>query len=449
MISAIDKQRVVSALRAVLNLFVRKWRQLHPGVELSKLCTYLAENNLQWIPEGNRPHFQYWLDKLDAHLLALTEDFSLDPYTPDQLQDILSGSLLFIQLRDEPEKTLTADDAVSVCSARIDYIEKRFPQRPVRSRFFKLGLPLEDCESIENRKDELLILFLEASAWPTWSDDKQIQYLFQLAEIVIQLREIRPRKGRPAQFLELLVAWLSGDSPTQMAADAGISKFSEDPTEISLWIEDVCRYRLPWGVNSLTAFLQSYAVELGGSLPEICAHFTSMFKYGLIDPIAVRLISRVDQDRELAIILARACPYNLDRLSRVPAWFKKLSKDDLLALGMDETLVKRTIELQAAYVARQITKEKQTLSIQLPFSDRASTGGLGIGDRVLIIPRSDQQSSSFELWTPKGKLLGAFSFLDRSIPDWWKCLDLVISEISDARMSHDGKPLLVVRTLEV
>jgi len=378
MISAIDKKRVASAIRLVLNLFVGEWKKTHPSVDISELCLYLAENNLEWISEDRRAGFLPWLDRLDAHLLALTEDFQLDPYTPDRLQEILSGSLLFIQLRDQEKRILSVEDALAFFSARIRYIQKRYPHKAVRSRLFKLGLPLQDCESIESRKVSLLQLFMEAGAWPAWTAQTRTEYLIRLAEIILELREIRPRNGLPRQFHELLEGWLLGASSTQMAADPKISEFSDDPTEISLWIEDVCRYRLPWGMNSLTSFLQSFAAEASVTVPVVCSHFTSMFKYGLISPIAVRLMSYLDQERFLAISLSVVCPLGFDDLDRIPSWFMSLSKDKLLSLGLNGATASRIIELQQAYNSRQSTTKSRTLSLRLSFSDRASAGGLAV-----------------------------------------------------------------------
>jgi superfamily II DNA/RNA helicase len=449
MISAIDKKKVASAIRLVLSLFVKEWKNSHPSIDFSTLCLYLAENNLEWISEDRRPEFKPWLDRLDGHLLALTEEFDLDPYTPDRLQKILSGSLLFIQLRDSVQPVLSAEDAVAFCDARIRYIHRKHPQRTVRSRLFKLGLPLQDCESIETRKDSLLTLFAEADAWAAWTAETRAKYLVRLAEIVLELREIKPSNGLPAQFRELLTSWLLGASAVEMAADSEISKFSDDPTDISLWIEDVCRYRLPWGMNSLTSFLQSYATEVSVAVPGVCPHFTSMFKYGSIDPIAIRLMPYVDNERSLALSLAAICPLGIDDLGSIPSWFMALTKTELVASGLAEETTSRIIELQEASSRRRKIRRSRTRSIRIPFSDSESAGGLGVGDKVLIIPKEGNGSNSFALWTLRGKLLGAFTFSRHPVPEWWRTPHLVVSSISDVETAQDGKVILTVDTAEI
>ncbi len=449
MISAIGKAKVESALRLVLSMFVREWRSRYPTLNVSQLCVYLAENNLQWIPEDTRSGYQFWLDRLDGHLLALTEDFNLDPYTPDKLQEILSGSLLFIQLGHEEKSVLSSDEAVAFLDARIRYIYKKHPGKATRSRLFKLGFPLPDCESIEGRKDSLLLLFLEALDWSSWSASKRIEYLIGLADIVLELHELRPDKGLPAQCHALLEAWLSGSSSSEMAADKSISGFSDDPAEVSLWIEDVCRYRLPWGINSIGSFLQSFASESDLSLPLVCSHFASMFKYGVSDPVAVRLMPYLAEERDLAIALSAVSPIGADDLEDVHRWFLSLDLKLLEALGMNTEVASRIMELQQAYRHGELVARRRTLSIRLTFSDIASTGGLGVGDRVLIVPAKSGGDGTFQLWTLKGNNLGGFALTGYPIPEWWRGTHLVISKVIAIDSQRRREPVLTFETSEV
>lgn len=449
MISALGKARVESALRLVLSMFVREWRSRYPNVNVSQLCLYLTENNLQWIPDDTRAGYQFWLDRLDGHLLALTEDFNLDPYTPDKLQEILSGSLLFIQLGHEEKSVLNSDEALAFLDARIRYIYKKHPERATRSRLFKLGFPLSDCESIEGRKDSLLALFLEAVDWSSWSASKRIEYLIGLADIVLELHELRPDKGLPAQCHALLEAWLSGSSSSEMAADKSISGFSDDPAEISLWIEDVCRYRLPWGINSVGSFLQSFAAESDLSLPPVCAHFASMFKYGVPDPVAVRLMPYLAEERDLAIALSAVSPIGADDLEHVHRWFMSLDPKLLEALGLDGEVASRIMKLQQVYRHDELVVRGRTLSIRLTFSDIASTGGLAVGDRVLIVPLKTAGDSAFRLWTLKGNNLGTFALTGYSPPDWWRETHLVVSKVTAVDSRRRREPIVTFETSEI
>jgi len=449
MISAIETAKVESAVRWVLSQFVLEWCRTHPRIEVPALCLHLAEHSLGWISEERRAELHIWLDRLDGHLLALTEDFDLDPYTPDKLQEILSGSLLFIQLRDDQKPILTLDEAIALLDARIKYIYHRHPNRLVRARLFKLGLPLADCETIESNKESLLVMFLEATDWSAWSPSEKVRHLIRIADTVLTLRELRPPRGLPPQSHSLLEAWLLGSSSAEMAADGAISPFSNDPAEISLWIEDVCRYRLPWGINSLCSFLQSYALEYNLVLPPVCAHFASMFKYGVVSSIAVRLIPYLDQERTLANLLADVYPLTIDDTDEVYSWFISLDQDQLLALGIDGENAARITHLQLAYGSRVSVAHGRTYSFHLSFSNAESTGGLKVGEKVLIIPLDNGTPNACALWTLKGKMLGTFALSGSPIPLWWKRPDLVISSVAEVKPSTDGKVVVSIQTSEV
>ena len=449
MISALDTTKVASAIRLLLFMFADKWKRTHPGINISELCIHLAENDLEWIAEDSRAGFQGWLDRLDGHLLALTEDFDLDPYTPERLQQVLSGSLLFIQLRDGKESILTSDEAVAFFGARISYIYKKHPEKVVRSRLFKLGLPMSDCETIETNKDELLLHFLRAIDWATWDVQHRLDYLVGIAEIVLKLKELSPREGSPEQRFALLKGWLSGNSSTEMAAYEETFQFSKDPAEISLWLEDVCKYRLPWGTNSVSSFLKSYAAAQDLEFPAVCSHFASMFKFGVRSRVAVRLMPYLDQDRNLATTLANACPLTIDELDKVRLWFTLLDRRQLDALGLDSTAAARIMEHQLAHSSYEPIANPASLRIRLSFPDIASTGGIGIGHNVLIIPSDEEKSNGFAVWTVKGKRLGSYTFSEHLIPEWWKRPDLVVSTVSQVDSSAHGQVFLTVDTSEI
>jgi len=65
--------------------------------------------------------------------------------------------------------------------------------------------------------------------------------------------------------------------------------FTTSPSELRLLIEDLCGYRLPWGLNSILVLLKSLEVEIGRTLPQF-VRSSRMVKYGLSDPVGVCLL---------------------------------------------------------------------------------------------------------------------------------------------------------------
>src|SRR5207237_643277 len=105
---------------------------------------------------------------------------------------------------------------------------------------------------------------------------------------------------------------LGGADPSTMCRDETVRQFTTSPSRLSVLIEELCDYRLPWGLNSLLNHLKAVADEEGVPLPTACEYFSGMVKYGLDNPVAVCLVPYLDQDRQLALRAAAVCPHDAD-----------------------------------------------------------------------------------------------------------------------------------------
>jgi len=448
-IDILEQTTVISATRLLLQLIIDKWRETHPQVDVVELCTYLANNSYDWVSERSREGIRSWIDRLDGHLLALSEEFDIDPATPERLQEILQGSLLFIQLRNDPTAQISTDLAAEILRSRIRYIWSHYPQATIRRRLYKLGMALSDCETIETHSEELYELFNEATSWNDWSGEKRFDLLLRVSQFVLKLTEIKPKRI-PEQWPRILSLWLKGISTIEMVDDNEIKSFTGDSTELCLFLEDICGYRLPWGVNSIFSYLTMFAEERGESLPLICSYFPGMFKYGVNNPIAVCILPYLDRIRGLALIAASVCPHGIEYPEKVVRWFKNVTEKDLTDKGIENAIAKRIVSVRDSFLSFGIEKISKGRSETIKVISRYEEviRELSVGDRVLVIPRPNLSDRHYQIFTLDGKRVGIFQRRE-PLPQWWAELHLVDSTIIDIQDQERGHYLLSIRVEEL
>jgi len=449
-LDTLEQTAVISATRLLLQLIVNKWRETHPQVDVAELCIYLANNSYDWVSEKSRDDIRGWIDILDGHLLALSEEFDIDPATPDRLHEILEGSLLFIQLRKDPQLKISANLATEILRSRIRYIRSRHPQPTIRKRLYKLGMVLSDCETIETHSEELYELFNEASSWNDWSNEKRFDLLLRISQFVLKLNEIGP-KELSEQWPRILSLWLKGINTVEMVEDNEIKSFMSDPTELCLFLEDICGYRLPWGVNSILNYLTMFAEEREESLPLICSYFSGMFKYGVNNPIAVCILPYLDRIRDLALIAANICPCGIEYPENIVTWFKNLTEKDLTDKGIEDAIAKRIVSVRDSFLAFGLEKSSQGRSSTIKVTSRRgeTIKELNIGNRVLVVSRPELSDRHFQIFTLDGKNIGVFRRREKPVPQWWAELHLVDSTITDIQEQEGGRYLLSIRLEEL
>jgi len=449
-LDTLEQATVISATRLLLGLIVEKWRETHPQVDVSELCIYLANNSYDWVSERSREKIRDWIDILDGHLLALSEEFDIDPATPDRLQEILERSLLFIQLRNDPTAQISTDLATEILRSRIRYIRSRHPQPTIRRRLYKLGMALSDCETIETHSEELYALFNEASSWNDWSEQKRFGLLLRVSQFVLELKEIRPKKV-PEQWLRILFLWLKGISTIEMVKDNEIKSFISDPTELCQFLEDICGYRLPWGVNSILSYLTMFAEEREESLPPICSYFSGMYKYGVNNAIAVCLLPYLDRTRDLALIVANICPHSSEHPEKVVRWFKNLTEKDLNDSGIEDAIAKRIVCVRDSLLIFGLEKRGYGRIDTVKFISKhvETIKELNVGDKVLVVPCLELSTKHYQIFSLDGKKIGIPQKLDKPLPQWWTELHLVDSTITDIQEQEHGRYLLSIRLEEL
>lgn len=163
LLKGIEEARITSALLDVLLYIRRQWIETHGKVDFEALCEALANQNISWVPVEELETFRGWLNVLDSQLLALTAESNVQEVTPDQLQELLSHSLLHIQLKKratDPEKAW--EQCTQILAARTQYVYKLADSETKRKKYYRLGFSPRDCQVIEENEKELYGLFAQA-----------------------------------------------------------------------------------------------------------------------------------------------------------------------------------------------------------------------------------------------------------------------------------------------
>lgn len=390
---------IVSGLLNLLKYMINSWQEKYPNTNVFELCEYLLNNNNEWIPDKFEADIISRLDKLDALLLAISEenDNSNSLSTHELLEAIIKNSLLLIQLKDEEDKRL----AKELLTARLMFVRRKYPA-DVRKRIYKLGLNISDCDLIESDKEYLFDLFNQGIYWKYLSDDAKLEILLKISAFIFELDGITEELSIPNEWSEIIYLWVKGLNTTEMVQYIQIKSFTDDPSKLRLFIEKSCSYILPWGINSILNYLQTYKKQ---RLPLICSYFSGMIKYGVNDPVTISLMSYLDNDRELALIATDYCPFDIEQLQDIVIWIKNLDLDELLEKGLEQSIAKKIIDTIKLNSFNEFDKVK---SIKFTSYDEISEK-LEIGENVLLSKLNNLKN--IEIFKLDGKFVGKFKCL--------------------------------------
>ncbi len=275
-----------------------------------------------------------------------------------------------------------------------------------------------------------------AADWDSWTNGKRITFLTEFAAKLLQIEDIRPH-DLPAEADYILRLWLDGTSAVDMAEIPDIQSFSEDPSEIATFIEDLCGYRLPWAANSVLAFLSDQH-----ALPDVCGYFSSLFKYGLVSPTAACIVSRVDQRRDLAVEAASVCPHHYANPDQVLAWFMNISDGELEESGVDEFVAQEIVEArdeqQRSRTTTMSKRRRQSIRLRKPGPVAEDIQRLG---RVLV-NLDDTDASRMQVYSLSGEHVGQFK-LKTEMPSWLRRGDLAEAIVTELETAAAGTVIAV------
>jgi len=431
-INKLNSSNVVSIIFKLLYEISAKWRITYPNVDVVKLCEFLAERSNDWIPkrlnerqgsEMDNETIKNLMDKLDSHLLSITEESELE-INPDDLEEILKESLLFIQMENYPtSKIFNKDLAINILKSRLTYIYSKYPDPNMRRSFYKLGMKLSDCDVIEDNWEELYELFSFSNDWDELTNQERIESLITIAEFLFNLSDINEGKKPPHQWKKILKFWLNGCRISEMLENDEIKSLSDDTDKVREEIEDLFVYKLSWGFNSV---LNYFSMFENTELPLICSYFPAMLKNGVINPKAVIILPYLNQERDKSMKMADLCHYSYKHPEKMIQWLNNMVKNELIdqGLGME---VDEIIEMRD-----NIFNNKKEKSCLISFeTNNTLIKSLKVNDNVIIIPNS----YDLKIFTLNGNLIETFNA--ENIPKWVLDFNIVDSKISNITEKKD------------
>lgn len=413
--------RVMSSLNLLLNYLKEAWQAKHGNLDVAKMCMYLADNDISWL--SNQTNIaKDWLNSLDQEILALLEEGNAETISPDVLQEIMAGSLAFLQLESSKNSDVAKQELFDFLNARAIHIFKNLPERAKRKKYYRLGLPLEDCKTVEVHEKELGELLSSAQAFQDWNEDQRCEYLEKLAEFVLtQIGELSPRKSEAMKCWKVILGmWLHGDSPNEIVQNIEVAKFTDDAAEVSAFIEDAFVYKLPRGLNALTSFFADVSEETGFNLPQVVSYFSALVKYGVYDPVASCLLAFNITSRKLSLRLAQVYSDATLEPRQILSWFLNLDPNHLQSHGFlpDEIDVIESAKKWSSSLRHERSIQTETVKMQI-IVDSQNAAKVSDGDVVLIHPHEDVSLRQVALETLRGEIVGYIKLKSSIPPDWY------------------------------
>lgn len=395
--------QVESGLLSLLKQVQQLWQEMHSSVDIARLCEALANNALDMFAPSETIDLESVLSTLDGLLIAMTEECEAEEITPDTFQDLLCRSLVHLQLATPDER-----QAVNrLFSARVAYIRNRFPDQAQRQRFYQLGLPLCDCEAIENNRDVLLALHLQAGDYGTWTVSQRASHIAKIAKFLFGLHDIAPSMEIPRCWERILELWLDGRTPSAILAEPDVKAEEVTAHALNRWMDDVFAYRLPWGLNSLAVYLKRYAESLDKEWPEVCDYYSSFVKYGVHEPVVCWLLAFGIASRVIASRIGDLIGERADTPDALVRWLRSGGIDELIEEGLDEA--DADVLRAAVHHDGGSARDRRSRELTLKINMQPTSGPIPTpGTHVLVEPVPDGQPNEFRLLTLDGRLICRF-----------------------------------------
>lgn len=215
---------------------------------------------------------------LDPEILALLVEEGPDQITDITVQEIIQGTLVRIQAQRTYPKMVEQLGALIVSTAN-DVLERtNDPQ--LLSVYSSTGLSSSSCQAIKEHVNEY-----ESQIRTILMDDAQTpltEALNLMLPICLSLPEMRPDQEFAGSIQDLLEHWIEGTQIQILMED--FSALFDSSEELGKFIDDVFRYRLPWGISAYIRIATEVLNIERASLTMFAKFLPSIVKYGLPNP---------------------------------------------------------------------------------------------------------------------------------------------------------------------
>ncbi len=434
-VSQTRSEEIKSAIRQLLENIVQAWHQISPHLsanDVAQLCQLLTENDENWLSSK----LQAELRVLDTQLLALieeqkqlmtsTENQLSNITDPDQdlmtwIMDVFEDSLFYIQLNSDPSGIISTSEAISLLVQRVEHIARvcKTPQR--RQCYYRMGLSIEGCMKIESSKDDLATYLRQAEQYMDWPPEDRVGYVIRLCtDFLMPLEDIHGWKESekpPDCWPQVLEQWLIGKNASQITASVKLSDKYNTAMKVSTLIDNLCEFRLSWGLNAIAMFWQNSegmsesANEMPFNPPEIVSYFASMLRFGVHDPVATVAMAMGLGSRSAALILSKKYSGSIDAQS-ILFWLRTLDQEPL-SLSPDNQILQEQLSEFIASIQRQdniIEHLRGSVPITMSFETLGHIDDLGIGEGTELLSLYEDDFVHF--YTQTGDYLGSTKIED-------------------------------------
>jgi helicase len=235
---------------------------------------------------------------LDPEVLAMLVEEGADAESKHIVKD-LEESLVYSEAINHP---ILVNTLKRVFTNIADEIIQRVPDPDFRGIYSATGLSSISCELIRKHiaSNEVGIGNLLESG-----EQGQIDEIVDmLLPVCLTLPEMQPERHFGGSYSELLKQWIKGTEILTLINEFGSLASSTD--DLGRFIDDLFRYRLPWGISAYIKISSKILDIDRQTLPDFIKYFSSMVKFGLPDYPACWAMTTGIPSRQVAINLAAA-----------------------------------------------------------------------------------------------------------------------------------------------
>jgi hypothetical protein len=301
------RYRIASPFICFLIELGQLWRE-ETNESIASLLISLSEiPDLGWIKNPRtRSRLSESLHLLDEHLVALAEESAISRGAEDWLQARVAD-VVDLLLQATPISSNEFGYIRDAIRARTSYIAQHVSAH-ARRQTYLLGLPLDDCDAIAAKQDELLTLYQGCERIFSRHFEEGLEYLCQILRIISGL-SICPKKWhldklssgplfgwniesvwqgwimgrREEEFAHMLIpreTKRKTKSNTEREAKPGFDDYREEMLES----------RLVWGLSAIYTSLKELAQNRGAAMALDLEYLPSLVKYGVPSKLACHLV---------------------------------------------------------------------------------------------------------------------------------------------------------------
>lgn len=450
LINRSDVEQVIGVLHQILTILAERWKQDAPALNFEHLCMKLAQDDFDWVSEANRKKIRNNFELLDQHLLAISVEGQFGPEDFDTLQEVLRDSLLFAQLQPRPIEHIDLLAVEKIVASRLRRVFARVPDETKRVQFYRMGMSLRDCETIEAATDELLELVRQASNWKELDRPEKLDLLETFARLATSVEATAQAAGTlPSNALSIVRAWLSGHRCVEMIADGLGNEFEDNAELLGRFLEQFCVYGLAWVVSGFISFAKVHLEGTGEELPPVTEHFPAMFKLGIDDALAAVFVPYLQMDRKLSAAISPLCPYDFTNVPQALVWLHNVDVEDLIAQGLSAESAQMVVSKRRELPDFDLFAFHENSARWIIQTPDAHSPTIEPEDPIVVLPRIDRGPECFDVFDLSGNRVGGYRLKSGRLPEWMNdpvCIQSVAEEIEE---NEDGSTSITLLIREI